>query len=104
MDDFLYDEAIVTIRVNDIETSTGHPGSDFRFEIHPNPTNHQLTIETSQVGQHFIEITSLNGQLLYSNRMEGSTHQIDLSFFEKGVYFISIKFSDYVRTEKIIKQ
>jgi Leucine-rich repeat (LRR) protein len=74
------------------------------FSIYPNPTNHQLTIETSQPDQHFIEITSLNGQLLHTEKIEGPTHQIDLSSFQKGLYIITIRSRDYVWTEKIIKQ
>jgi Leucine-rich repeat (LRR) protein len=72
--------------------------------IYPNPANNLLTIESDRPGQHFIEITSLNGQLYYTDRMEGPTHQIDLSSFEKGLYFIIIRSRYYVRTEKIIKQ
>jgi hypothetical protein len=82
--------------VNDIKSSI--------IKIYPNPTNDLLTIETSQAGQLLIEITSLNGKLLYSNRMEEPIHQIDLSSFEKGLYFVSIRSRDFVRTEKIIKQ
>jgi hypothetical protein len=73
------------------------------LSIYPNPTNDLLTIETNQPDQHFIEITSLNGQLQYTDRMEGPTHQIDLSSLEKGLYFITIRFREHVRTEKIIK-
>jgi hypothetical protein len=72
--------------------------------IYPNPANDILTIETSQPGLHFTEIISLNGQLQYSDRMEGPTHQIDLSSFQKGIYFITIRCKDYIVTEKIIKQ
>jgi len=35
--------------------------------------------------------------------MEGTVHQIDLSSFKKGVYFITIRSKEYVTTEKIIK-
>jgi len=73
------------------------------IRIYPNPANDLLTVESNVPGQHFIEITSLNGQLLYSDKMEGPTHQIDLSSFQKGLYFITIRSRDYVRTEKIIK-
>jgi hypothetical protein len=73
------------------------------MQIYPNPTNDILTIETSVPALHTIEITSLNGQLLYSDKIEGSSHQIDLSSFQKGLYFITIRSRDYVRTEKIIK-
>jgi hypothetical protein len=71
--------------------------------IYPNPANDILTIETSKPGQHFIEITSINGQLLYRSKMEKSTIQIDLSSFQKGIYFITVRSRDQVWTEKIIK-
>lgn len=74
------------------------------FSIYPNPTNDLLTIQTNDPGQHFIEITSLNGQLLFNDKVEGPTHQINLYSFQKGLYFITIRSQDYVRTEKIIKQ
>jgi hypothetical protein len=73
------------------------------FHLYPNPTNDLLTIETSQPGIRFIEITSLNGQLILSREMEGTTHQLDLSSFQKGVYFITVGSKDFVTTRKIIK-
>jgi hypothetical protein len=71
--------------------------------IYPNPVMDAITVETNDPGQYTIEITSLNGQLLYNTNMEGPTFQIDISSFEKGVYFITVRSRDYVRTEKIIK-
>jgi hypothetical protein len=75
-----------------------------QFRLFPNPVQNQLIIETSGNNSWSVEITSLNGQLLYTDRMEGPTHQIDLSSFEKGLYFITIRSRDYVITEKIIKR
>jgi len=71
--------------------------------IYPNPTDGKLTIETNQPGYHSIEISSLNGQFIYSEELEDTAHQIDLSSFQKGVYFITIRSKDYVTTKKIIK-
>jgi len=73
------------------------------FTTYPNPANTFLTVETEISGLYDIAITSLNGQLIYITKMEGSTLQIDLSFLQKGVYFITVRSRDYVRTEKIIK-
>lgn len=73
------------------------------LSIFPNPTSTLLTIESNNPDNHSINITSLNGQLIYSTRMEGTTHQIDLSSFQKGAYFITIRSKDYVTTRKIIK-
>jgi len=86
---------------NSIDIATNEEGD---FRIFPNPTNTLLNIETGIPDLHKIEITSQKGQLLYSKKMmEGTTHQIDLSSFEKGVYFITIRSKDLVTTRKIIK-
>ena len=71
--------------------------------IYPNPTDDLLTIETKQPDYYTIEITSLNGQLLLTDEIEGSSQQIDLSSFQKGVYLITIRSEDFVTTKKIIK-
>jgi hypothetical protein len=35
--------------------------------------------------------------------MEGTSHQLDLSSLQKGVYLISIRSKDFVTTRKVIK-
>jgi hypothetical protein len=74
-----------------------------KTRIYPNPTNNQLTIETEKSDRYSIEITSMNGQLIQSGTFTGTTHQIDLSSFQKGVYLITIRSKDFVTTKKIIK-
>lgn len=71
--------------------------------IFPNPTHDLLTIETDIPDHYSIMITSLNGQLISNTKLEGSGHNIDLSSFQKGVYFITISSKDSVTTEKRIK-
>ncbi len=73
------------------------------IKIYPNPARNLIIIETNKAGQYSIEITSLNGQQILMADMEGTTHQIDLSSFQKGVYFITIRSDDFVTTKKIIK-
>lgn len=82
----------------DIEEST-HP----RLRIYPNPAHSELIIEKNYPEHSSIEITSLNGQLLQCSQMEGTIHHIDLSSFQKGVYFITLRSKDFVSTRKIIK-
>jgi hypothetical protein len=87
-----------------LTTSIANKNFNLKYLVYPNPTQSILTIETDIIGQYSINITSLNGQLLYIDKVERPTHQIDLSLFEKGLYFITIRSRDYVWTKKIIKQ
>ena len=73
------------------------------MSIYPNPVCDLLNIETSLHGPKTIEITSLNGQLLYNVKLEGSSLQIDISTLQQGLYFITISSRDYFKTIKIIK-
>ncbi len=88
---------------SELTTSVSDNSIDLQCNIYPNPTIDILTIETDNLDQYSIEITSLNGQIICSTEMEGTNHQIDLSSFQKGVYFITIRSKDFARTEKIIK-
>ena len=77
-------------------------GSSY-FKVYPNPVTDLLTIDIEGQGMYLIQFASLNGQLLYSKETEGTDHQIDLSSFQKGVYLLTIRSKDFIKTEKIIK-
>jgi surface protein len=84
------------VYINDIDNT----GS---FTTYPNPANTFLTIETRISGLYNLEITSLNGRLLFQWEYEEPVIQLDLSSFPKGVYFITIRSKEFVTTKKIIK-
>jgi len=94
-------------RIIEIRSTASSSGKTFKHDqgirIYPNPTTSILTIEIGQPELHSIEINSLNGQLIYKSDMVSTTHQIDISSFSKGVYFVTIRSKEFVRTEKIVK-
>jgi hypothetical protein len=71
--------------------------------IYPNPAGDMINVHSDGSGEFSIEIIATNGQLIHSAVMEGTNKQIDLSSFQKGVYFITIRSKDFVTTRKIIK-
>ena len=78
-------------------------GNPPKIAVFPNPAKESVTVQTTISTVYDIVITSINGQLIYQEGVEGTIHQIDLSPFQKGVYFITIRSKDYVTTKKIIK-
>ena len=73
------------------------------LNLYPNPANTHITIETGVSELYTLRITSLNGQQLFNKEMEGHTHQLDLSSFQKGIYFITIRSNDFITTRKVVK-
>jgi hypothetical protein len=35
--------------------------------------------------------------------MDGTTKQIDMTSFKKGVYFVTVRSEEFMRTEKVVK-
>lgn len=73
------------------------------INIYPNPAYDLVTIQYNSTGNYSVVINSINGQVFYDKTSGNPVHQIDLSSFQKGVYFITVRSKDFVTTEKIIK-
>jgi hypothetical protein len=73
------------------------------LQLYPNPTNSILHIETEISGQYSIEVLDLNGCMLLKKVLTETNHQIDLSSFGEGVYFITIRSKDFVTTMKVLR-
>ncbi len=79
--------------------SPDHPSE---ISVYPNPADDFLIIESSLDGDYSIEIYTLSGQEVLGTQMEGGSHQIDLSSFPEGLYFITIRSKDFISTKRII--
>jgi hypothetical protein len=73
------------------------------ISIYPNPVSGFLNMHSGTVGIYRVDIYSYNGQIVQSYDMNQTISQLDLSSFQPGVYFISIRSKDFVETRKIIK-
>ncbi|RLD86950.1 MAG: hypothetical protein DRJ29_18540, partial [Bacteroidetes bacterium] len=77
--------------------------TDGLYNIYPNPTTNQITIESILIGTYTVEITTINGSEVFCQVSEGTSTKIDLSSLKKGAYLITIRSKDYVTIRKIIK-
>jgi len=69
----------------------------------PNPTYGMINLQTRETGVHSISVSSLTGQIVYNKVFTGNAMRIDLSSFQRGVYFITVKAESNVVTRRIIK-
>jgi hypothetical protein len=73
--------------------------------VYPNPTDGNFTISLSNMEDALVEITAMDGRLVYSTRFAGSnTKTIDLSTLANGIYSIRVSNETTVLTKKLIKQ
>jgi hypothetical protein len=78
--------------------------SSYKFNIYPIPSKEEITID---LGNNFVEsiveLTDINGKLIYYSKIKNKINHISLNNFNSGVYFINISNSNYSETRKLIK-
>ncbi len=82
--------------------------NDVSVSLMPNPTQHEITINTVNRPIESIEVMTMYGQIIYKADLTKTgfeTHvTIDLSNYAKGIYFARINGSDFSVLKKIIKE
>lgn len=98
-----YKSTVLTTREEELKTpeATGEK----TVKVYPNPTTGILTVEMTNLGDRGeITISNIVGEVVlknpYNNR-EGA--HIDLSRFEKGIYFLQVNDGKSIITQKILK-
>ncbi|KIQ24088.1 hypothetical protein RT99_03120 [Flavobacterium sp. MEB061] len=73
------------------------------FTYYPNPVQHSLSIHnTSNIDE--VEIFSVAGKFILSNKVNSDHSEIDLSNVSSGVYFLKVKAEGQTKTIKIVKK
>jgi len=73
------------------------------FNVFPNPAKDLLTIKMdNNQGQIDVQLTNIQGQLVYKNLFSSNQIQLDITDFSPGVYFVEVKIGTINQIEKII--
>ncbi len=91
---------IASVSCSSLGTNDFEKAIDFSY--YPNPANNKVTINSKT---EISEVTVFNiaGQLLYSNKLNNLSTNIDISEFANGTYFFKLKFNEKVVNFKILK-
>lgn len=71
--------------------------------VYPNPFEDQITIESSSLDEHGIQVYNAVGQLINSLKTNGTITKLDLAGLKKGVYLMKIKTAHQEQTIKLLK-
>ena len=84
-------------------TAVNAVNDEFSNSIYPNPTEGILHVKNPSTDKFSYEIYSINGKLVASrHNITGSTVEVDLSDFAKGMYFVDVRNTEKTQTHKII--
>jgi len=73
------------------------------IKIFPNPVESEIFIHLENMDPVSVTVLSITGEELFTRPMKGPWTNLDLSSFDSGVYFITIRSKEFVTTRKIIK-
>ncbi len=80
-------------------------GQTDAIQLHPNPTNGMIEIQSNNLNIKQIELFDIFGKLLIEKKANESTVTLDVSPYAKGMYLLRYTLSDDTQqTKKIIKE
>jgi chitinase len=81
------------------------PADQKKVTVYPNPSNGTLTIQGISAGANeaaSLKIYNTLGQTVYSQGIKTTTVQLDLSAYEKGIYFVQVVSGEEAFSQKIV--
>ena len=77
--------------------------SELQLTVYPNPSNGNFSIETNTTEKQTLQIFDVAGKTVLSQNLNNKAN-INASCLDNGVYFIQVKTSTIISTQKIIVQ
>ena len=91
------DTVLLTV-VTDLQTVR-----ELGINVYPNPTSGQFTIAFEKISTEFnVEIIDVNGQVVYSGKLDQKVNSLDMSDRATGVYTLRIYNQKYNKVVKLI--
>jgi predicted acetyltransferase len=79
-------------------------GTKAKFSVYPNPCIDKLQIAGKQI-INSIKIFNISGQVVgFESKLNTNKYTLEMSDFDKGVYFILVKYDDSAISYKVIKK
>ncbi|WP_405296710.1 leucine-rich repeat domain-containing protein [Algibacter sp. Ld11] len=87
-----------------ITLSTSNFDRELDLNIFPNPTSGVVSIKSKQLNDASVSIYDLNGRILSTNSINGTSSEIDISELSCGIYLLKFKVANNEFIKRIVKQ
>lgn len=101
-----YEEYPVFFRKDSNPLSINEKSSEINVHVFPNPTKNIVTVridENTFLENIQVELIDLEGKVLYLDRVNSNSFQIDISGFSKGVYLCRLTHNGQVVVKKVMR-
>jgi cytochrome c peroxidase len=88
------------IKITSVETT---PENKPEIRIYPNPAEHDIQIESSEIMQQ-VELIDLRGQMIQRIQPESTSIQLELNNLNAGTYILRVKTKQGEIKQKFIKK
>lgn len=94
-----------TVMIN-VSTCTGidNLASGTGLSVYPNPNNGEFYIVNGNAQTVSLQIFNSMGQLVLQGRLDKAESRINLSSYGKGLYYVQLSGSDFVKTVKLVAE
>ncbi|MBL7911613.1 MAG: SBBP repeat-containing protein [Bacteroidia bacterium] len=93
---------LITLTVSVCSGLVEKAGPNTYFKIYPNPSNGIYTIDA--IADIQIILRDIMGKQILQQTISDGKHQIDISKYEKGIYFLELKSNSALITTRLIKE
>lgn len=90
-----------------LTTGLNQLSADNNIVVYPNPTSGNVTfvLNTPKEGDYVLSVSDVLGRTIYTQNVHAITNytgNLDLSSYNKGVYFISVKDGSFLAVKKVV--
>jgi hypothetical protein len=85
-----------TLGINNFELNS-------KIKIYPNPTTNNVTIDLQDLENASVEVSDINGRVLFSQRLNNNSNQIKIDNLSSGMYLFKVNSNQGIQTSKVMK-
>lgn len=93
----LIDDLVLTSSPNETAESVHHD-----LNLYPNPTEGISYMNIPQGENYLVNVSDITGKLIHSTTLSQGNNVLDLSSFEKGLYFVQLTSNHSVKTTSLL--